>query len=56
MAKVSVELEFDNPALYEDFMEAAGAAGLTPEAYLMSLLGRELLEVPFDGGIDDGSA
>jgi hypothetical protein len=45
VVKLDVTLGFPNPALYEDFLEAAEAEGLTPGAYLMMLVDQELSDV-----------
>jgi hypothetical protein len=42
MVKIDVTLDFPNAALYEDFLEAADAEGLTPKDYLLLLIEQEL--------------
>ena len=42
MVKLDVTLDFPNPALYEDFLEAADAEGLSPNVYLLHLIEQEL--------------
>ena len=54
--KYLVDLEFPNAALLEDFLEAAKAAGLAPDEYVVELMRRGLgADEPGEDGQDGGA-